>query len=94
MNKELVISLDQFNNILAFISLFVEDDRIMLYDPDYIIEKYERYIGGDIQKINNDKSYLKGMHPVLKEKIFDKYHEKWQTTLDRRNKIKILKDLY
>lgn len=66
-------------NIMAFLSmLFGEDEQIyaiMKFSPDYIIEKFERYV--EPSRVE----YPWGMHPVLRKNIFQKYVDKWELEL-------------
>lgn len=72
MNKK-----DKIKNILTFLCIiFGESFEFLnwLHDnisPEYLIEKYERYIESEIPE------YEWGMHPNLKTYIFDEYCAKW-----------------
>lgn len=64
-------------NILSFLAiLFGEDDIwwtvIMEKHPDYLIEKFERYI------LSDRSEWQWGMHPSLKRSVFDQYCQKYE----------------
>lgn len=63
-------------NIFAFLSiLFGEKNNalveIMDMPPDYIIEKFERYV------LSTRPESDWGLHPSLRRNVFDRYCEKW-----------------
>lgn len=63
-------------NILAFLCIFFNEhpalvEVIMNFSPDYLMEKYERYIESKV-----DESQW-GMHPLIKKRIMEPYFEKW-----------------
>ena len=67
---------EKVKNIFAFLSiLFVEkrDCLINILDmtPDYIIEKFERYV------ISTSPGSSWGLHPSLRKSVFNKYCEKY-----------------
>lgn len=66
---------EQVGNIIAFlIILFGESEelnKIMEFSPDYIIEKFERYI------LSTSIQYPWGMHPCLRSHVFQRYVDKW-----------------
>ena len=64
-------------NIITFlIILFGEDfdifSKILDFHPDYIIEKFERYV------LSVHEEYEWGMHPILKLNVFHEYMSKWE----------------
>ena len=66
---------EKLRNIFAFLSiLFAEDERLgeclMGMSPDYLLEKWERYVEGMMK-------YDTGMHPNLRREFFDRYFERW-----------------
>lgn len=68
-------------NIIAFLLvLFGEDESIVNkmshLSPEYIIEKYERYME------SNKIKYTWGMHPSLKNELFHRYLDKWKIELN------------
>ncbi len=72
---------EQIKNILAFLSiLFGEEDiwwnTIMNFKPDYLIEKFERYI-----EFNKSGSPW-GLHPSLRARTFNRYLDKYGLTHD------------
>jgi hypothetical protein len=79
------ITLNQFNNILAFLAIIVPNEQILTCSPDYIIEKFERYIG-DVKMIHDSGNHKVGMHPNLRKQIIDAYHARWNP-LARQLKI-------
>ena len=73
-------------NIIVFLSiLFGEDDeafkKIMDFSPDYIIEKFERYV------LSQRIEYPWGMHPVLRMGTFNQYVKKWSLELSNNSII-------
>jgi hypothetical protein len=71
-------------NIIAFLSiLFGEDcaayEKIMDLSPEYIIEKFERYV------LSSRIEYPWGMHPSLRNQVFQAYVNKWSLELKDDN---------
>lgn len=70
---------EKIANIIAFLSiLFGEDEEmktIMKLNPNYIIEKYERYVE------STRVEYPWGMHPSLRNSVFQRYVDKWDLEL-------------
>jgi hypothetical protein len=70
---------EKIANIIAFLSiLFGEDDEmktIMKFNPNYILEKYERYVE------STRVEYPWGMHPSLRNQVFQRYVDKWKLEL-------------
>lgn len=67
---------EKIENILAFLCiLFGEDNdvwqRAMNLSPEYIIEKFERYV------LSSQSESGLGMHPLLRDNVFNQYSEKW-----------------
>lgn len=67
---------EQIANIVAFLSLLFGEDSdswntIMSFDPNYIIEKFERYI------LSTRTEYPWGLHASLRNNKFQKYVDKW-----------------
>ncbi len=59
-------------NIFAFLSIVFGDDlelssKILKITPDYLIEKFERYV------LSNRYEADWGLHPSLRQGIFDRY---------------------
>lgn len=68
--------LTKLKNIFAFLSiLFGEDancvEAIMNMSPEYMLEKYERYV----EATRNEWEW--GLHPSLRIMIFNPYFERW-----------------
>lgn len=63
--------IDKLKNILSFLCiLFGESEfmnAIMNMSPEYILEKYERYVKSD------RREWPWGMHPSFKNDVFVKY---------------------
>lgn len=64
-------------NVFAFLTLIFGEremwhGQIMDINPEYILEKFNRYVHS-----HRDESQY-GMHPMLKKEIFDRYCEKWE----------------
>jgi len=67
---------EQTANVIAFLAiLFGENNEvwneIMNLTPDYIIEKFDRYI------LSMRTEYPWGMHPSLRSMRFNRYLDKW-----------------
>lgn len=67
-------------NIVAFFAIMFGEDnaiwneiwnQIMKIDPNYIIEKFQRYV------LSERVEYPWGMHPSLRKQRFDAYTKKW-----------------
>jgi hypothetical protein len=66
----------QIKNIIAFLSiLFGEsalwEDEIMEFYPDYLIDKFNRYI----HSAQNQSDW--GLNPSLRRQVFNRYCEKY-----------------
>ena len=48
---------------------------IMKFSPDYIIEKFERYV------LSTRTECSWGMHPALRSQVFQRYVDKWALEL-------------
>lgn len=71
----------QIKNIIAFLAiLFGESkiwaDEIMKFPPEYLIEKFNRYI----QTTRYGADW--GLHPSLKRRVFDEYCRKHDIPCD------------
>jgi len=67
-------------NIVVFFSImFGEDDAawdaLMKLNPEYIIEKFDRYV------LSMSIAYPWGMHPSLRDVRFQRYVDKWELDL-------------
>lgn len=67
-------------NIFAFLSILFGEDlelahKIFEMPPDYLIEKFERYI--ESPRYEADW----GLHPSLRRSVFDRYCEKYALTI-------------
>lgn len=66
-------------NIMAFLSILFDEqeclESIMKFTPEYIIEKFERYV--ESSRIE----YPWGMHPSLRNCVFKRYVDKWELEL-------------
>lgn len=72
---------EKIANIVAFFAImFGEDspalDAFMKLAPDYIIEKFERYV------LSPRVEHPWGLHPSLRKNIFDVYIDKWEWELE------------
>lgn len=76
------ITLNQFKNLLAFLTIILNEEVIVLVDrsPDYILEKFYRYVGSDFG-IRDSNDHLWGVHLVLYEQFILKYHDRWGKVL-------------
>lgn len=70
---------EQVANIMAFLSILFGEDvemaAIMQLNPNYIIEKFERYV------LSTRVEYPWGMHPSLRNHVFQRYVDKWELEL-------------
>lgn len=72
---------EQIANVIAFLSImFGEEshqvfDDILKFSPDYIIEKFNRYIE------STRVEFPWGMHPALRSSCFNRYLNKWKVEL-------------
>jgi hypothetical protein len=86
------VTLNQFKNILAFTALMSHSKYIHELSPDYIVDKYTRYIG-DPTQIKDTVEHHSGLHAVLKREVIDAYFEIWgddiQKTIIRSDRIKM-----
>ena len=65
----------QIKNIIAFLSILfgeskIWEDEIMNFSPDYLIEKFNRYINSDRYEADW------GIHPLLRRNVFNRYCDK------------------
>lgn len=72
---------EKVKNILAFLAiLFGEKDdffeQIMDFTPEYIIEKFERYV------LSNNIQSNWGLHPSLRKSVFNRYCSKYKLLND------------
>ena len=74
MNKDL--ELHQFINLLNFIALMSSSTYVLGLSPDYIVEKYKRYINNDINTISNE-SNKGGIHPIVIRDVIEPYIKRW-----------------
>lgn len=74
IGKTLRPTKDQFECVLKFLAIFGTD--ILQHSPDYIIEKYERFIGPITDNI--DGEVVGGVHPILQKGVVETYLKLWQ----------------
>jgi len=74
---------EKVKNIFAFLSILFGEkyellSEIMDFRPEYLIEKFERYV------LSTRPESDWGLHPSLRRTVFDKYCEKYNLpiTLD------------
>lgn len=72
-------------NIISFIMiLFCEDSHVMNklieMSPEYIMHKYDYYV------LSDKSAYNWGLHPLIKERLFDMYVEIWGLELNDMDK--------
>lgn len=72
---------DKVKNIIAFLCIMFGENsnclqEIMNIPPDYVIEKFERYVLS-----TRDESDW-GLHPTLRRDAFNRYCEKWKLTIN------------
>lgn len=63
---------DRFRNILAFVILMA-GDRVMTVSPDYLMEKYDRYVGSEADQDDDWKFGLDENNT----RIMAKYLKTW-----------------
>lgn len=85
------ITHSQFCNILAFVVVFTNNYDILNQSPDYVIEKFERYIGNPENILASDE-YKTGVHHSLVKELIEPYFEKWKHPLRKMKITAILKE--
>jgi hypothetical protein len=92
--KGKTVTNNQFLNVLAFVTTLYNDDcmKLAMLSPEYILEKYERYIG-DPSKINKNFAHISGMHEILRSKFFEQYKKYWNIGDDSAQQITKLEDM-
>jgi hypothetical protein len=68
---------EKVKNILCFLAIFfgeteIWENVIMNVHPDYLIEKFERYI------MSLESKDERGLHPSLRQNVFDRYCDKYK----------------
>jgi hypothetical protein len=71
-----MIDYEKLKNIFAFLSILFGEDlflgkELQKMPPDYLIEKWERYIESERTE------HPWGLHPNLRHEFFDRYFERW-----------------
>lgn len=89
--KEYEITHNQFCNILAFIVIFANNYDVINQSPDYVIEKYARYIGNP-EEVKASSEYKKGVHVTLKKALIEPYSKRWNIQLRKMKILSILKE--
>lgn len=71
----------QFENLIGFLTVILNEDVMKLAHmaPDYIVEKFSRYIGDPSNIISTDKTKYGGIHEVLRRDFLVKYYKVWGT---------------
>lgn len=69
----------QFENLIGFLTVILNEDVMKLasMSPDYICEKFYRYIGDPNTIITTDKTKYGGIHEVLRRDFLEKYYNVW-----------------
>jgi len=72
---------EKIANIIAFFSIIFGESNaawqeVMNLNPDYIIEKFERYV------LSVSIEYPWGLHPSLRDQRFHRYVDKWELELN------------
>ncbi len=68
---------EKIRNVLCFLAILSGEERSVFYDkvmemqPDYILEKFERYI----LSLQNESDW--GLHPMLRRSTLNRYCDKW-----------------
>jgi hypothetical protein len=76
------VTRDQFLNILAFLTLMNNEFAPQFFvdkAPEYIIEKWTRYIGGPPPV---GPCWEWGLHSTLRDRVFDPYVERYAAEMD------------
>ena len=71
--------------------IFANNYDIINQSPDYVIEKFERYIGNPENILPRDE-YTTGVHHTLVKEIIEPYFVKWKNPLRKMKIIAILKE--
>lgn len=71
---------EQVANIISFLTIIFGEDiimwnRIMQFSPDYLLEKFQRYV--ESKRIE----YPWGLHPVMRSQCFQRYADMWHLEL-------------
>jgi hypothetical protein len=74
---------EQIANIIAFLTILFGENtevwsEVLKLHPDYLIEKYVRYI------ISLRIEYPWGMHPTLRNNRFHDYVDEWELVLNEQ----------
>lgn len=72
--KDYTLTNIQFFNILTFIVIFSNSYEILTESPDYIIEKYKRYIGDPSLVTKTPEG---GLHEILITNLIEPYKKRW-----------------
>lgn len=69
----------QFENLIGFLTVILNEDIMLLakMSPDYIVEKFAKYIGDPSKIISENRTLYGGMHAILRRDFFDKYYKVW-----------------
>lgn len=72
---------EQVKNIIAFLAILFGDSKlwheeIMDFTPEYLIEKFHRYI----LSTRNESDW--GLHPSLRHSVFEPYCRKYKIIYD------------
>lgn len=70
------LDLKQFINLLNFITLMSSSKYVLELSPDYIIEKYQRYINSNLDTISSEVN-KGGIHPTIRTQVIEPYIQKW-----------------
>lgn len=62
---------DEFKNLIAFCILMQNGEGIITKSPDYVLEKYERYL-----ETSEKEAWKWGLHPVS-QRLLNEYIGKW-----------------
>lgn len=76
--------IDQIKNIIAFLSIIfgeseVWEKEIMNKQPEYLMEKFERYI------LSKRDQHSWGLNPSLRNRIFNRYCKKHGLSTEQYN---------
>lgn len=77
---------DKVKNIICFLCIIFQDSQHLLeallqINPDYLIEKYERYI------LSDKVQHSWGLHPTIRRSVFEMYCREHGLPTDQYNEI-------
>lgn len=79
LNIRFKITGEQFKNLIGFLTVILNEDvmKLATMSPDYIVEKFQRFLGDPSKIINEDVSEFGGIHAILRRDFLTKYYKIW-----------------